>query len=81
MYFAQQSLNLKCYAIAVENNIPISKMLSLVKLAQFLLKDPKAFSGLKQDRTTANYKLNEGLVHFNHKSLVTKLKSKHLFIY
>ena len=63
-------------SFAVENKISISKVLPLVKLAQFLSKDPKALSGLKQDRTSANYKLNEGLAHYNHKSLVTKLKGK-----
>ena len=61
----------------VENNIPIAKVPPVVKFAQFLSKDPKAFSGLKLDRTSANYTLKEGLAQSNHESLVTKLKSKH----
>ena len=63
---------------AVENNIPISKVSPVFKFPQFLSKDPKALSsGLKLERTSANYKLKEGLVKYNHESFVTKLKSKH----
>lgn len=57
-------------SFAVENNIHISKVLSVVKFAQFLSKIPEVLSGLKLDRTWANYKLKEGLAQ------VTKLKSK-----
>ena len=62
---------------AVESNIPISEVLSQVKFALFLLKIPKAFSGLKPDRTSTNCKLKEGLSQYNHKSLISKRKSKH----
>ena len=64
-------------SFVVENNIPIAKVPHVVKFAQFLSKDPKAFSGLKLDRTSVNYTLKEGLAQSNHESLVTKLKSKH----
>ena len=64
-------------SFAVENNILISKVPSLLKFAQFLSKDPKTLSGLKLDRTSENYKLKEGLAQYNHESLVTKLKRKH----
>ena len=50
-------------SFAVENNISISKVLSLVKFAQFLSKDLKALSRLKLDRTSANYRSKEGLAH------------------
>ena len=75
--FAQRSL---CIIICCENNIPISKVPSLVKFSQFLSKDSKALSGLKLDRSSANYKLNEGLAQCNHESLVNKLKSKQFFL-
>ena len=65
---------------AVENYLSISKVSSLVKFAQCLSKNLKALSGLKQDRTLANYKLKEGLTQYNHESLVTKLESKHFFL-
>ena len=41
-------------SFAVENNIPISKVSSLVKFAQFLSKDLEAIFGLKLDRVLAN---------------------------
>ena len=49
-------------SFAVKNKIPVSKVPSLVKFAQFFSNDLKALYGLKQDRTLANYKLKEGLV-------------------
>ena len=60
---------MKPLSFAVENNIPIPKVPFLVKFAQFLSKDPKALSGIKLNRTSANYKLKEDLTQYNHESL------------
>ena len=61
-------------SFAIENNIPIFKVPSLVTFAQFLAKNRKARQNRtsKLDRTSANYKLKEGLAQYNHESLVTK---------
>lgn len=66
-------------SFAVENNIPISKVLPLAKFILFLPKSSKALSELKLDGTLANYKLKKGMAQYNHKSVVTKLNSKHFF--
>ena len=48
-------------SFAAEKSAPISNAANLIEFAKNLFKDRPASQGVKMDRTTATYKLREGL--------------------
>ncbi len=60
-------------AFTVEHGLPLQLVPDLIKFAQEMATEPKVLQSMSMQRTTASYKLREGLGQSIHDSLVHKL--------